>query len=148
VASEAAQRIAGNHPTLQQVAHYSPPFRPLREMNDSEMIERVRAAKPDIMLVCFGCPKQEMWMSQHCKTLGVPVMIGAGATVDFLAGRMARAPAWMQRSGTEWLFRLLQEPRRLVRRYADDLIHFFPAILLQRWRQRPMGARSRLKGRP
>ena len=78
-------------------------------------------------------------MSLHCEELRVPVMIGAGATIDFLADRMARAPVWMQRSGTEWLFRLLQEPRRLARRYADDLVHFLPAVLLQRRRQRRAG---------
>jgi N-acetylglucosaminyldiphosphoundecaprenol N-acetyl-beta-D-mannosaminyltransferase len=93
-------------------------------------------------LVCFGCPKQEIWISEHCSALGIPVMIGAGATVDFLAGTMARAPLWMQRSGTEWIFRLAQEPRRLARRYADDLLHFLPAILRQRWRQRRAGAKG------
>jgi exopolysaccharide biosynthesis WecB/TagA/CpsF family protein len=148
VASEAASRVAAAHPALPPVAHFSPPYRQLHEMNDSEITERVRAAKPDVMLVCFGCPKQEKWMSKHCKTLGVPVMIGAGATIDFLADRMARAPVWMQRSGTEWLFRLLQEPRRLARRYADDLLNFFPAVLLQRWRQRRAGARAGRRDRP
>ena len=148
VASEAARRIAATYPNLPAVAHYSPPYRPLHEMNDSEIIKQVRAARPDVMLVCLGCPKQEKWMSHHCKTMGVPVMIGAGATIDFLADRMARAPIWMQRSGTEWLFRLLQEPRRLARRYADDLVHFFPAILLQRWRQRRPGTRPMHGGGP
>jgi exopolysaccharide biosynthesis WecB/TagA/CpsF family protein len=117
-------------------------------MNDPEIIERVRAANPDILLVCFGCPKQEKWISRHHRELGVPVTIGAGATIDFLAGRMARAPVWMRRSGTEWLFRLAQEPRRLARRYADDLLHFFPAIALQRWRQRRAVPKSRRKGQP
>ena len=148
VAAEAVSRIAAAYPALPAVAHYSPPFRPLGEGDDAEIAARVRATRPDVMLVCFGCPKQEKWMSLHCKELGVPVMIGAGATIDFLADRMARAPAWMQRSGTEWLFRLLQEPRRLARRYADDLIHFFPAVMLPRWRQRRAGAGARPKGRP
>jgi exopolysaccharide biosynthesis WecB/TagA/CpsF family protein len=146
VASEAARRIALAHPSLREIAHYSPPHRPLHEMENAEIMARVRAAKPDVMLVCFGCPKQEMWMSQHRDALGVPVMIGAGGTIDFLAGRMARAPLWMRRSGTEWLFRLLQEPRRLGRRYADDLLSFLPAILAQRWRQANAGARTALKG--
>jgi len=146
--SEAARRIAADYPALPKVAFYSPPFRPLNEMNDPEIIERVRAANPDILLVCFGCPKQEKWISRHHRELGVPVTIGAGATIDFLAGRMARAPVWMRRSGTEWLFRLAQEPRRLARRYADDLLHFFPAIALQRWRQRRAVPKSRRKGQP
>jgi len=148
VAAEAARRITAMHPKLPVVEHYSPPYQPLLGMNDPEITRRVRAARPDVMLVCFGCPKQEKWMSRHCKALGVPVMIGAGATIDFLADRMARAPVWMQRSGTEWLFRLLQEPRRLAGRYADDFLHFFPAVLLQRWRQRRAGSRKRLKGLP
>jgi len=67
-------------------------------------------------------------MAQHYRTLGVPVMIGAGGTIDFLAGRLKRAPRWMQLTGTEWLFRLSQEPRRLFKRYADDFLHFLPAV--------------------
>lgn len=68
-------------------------------------------------------------MAEQGRTLGVPVMIGAGGTVDFLAGRLKRAPRWMQRTGTEWLFRLCQEPRRLCQRYFDDLLHFLPPVL-------------------
>ncbi len=148
VVAEAARRIGTLHPSLPEVAFYSPPYLPLDDMNDAEIIDRVHAANPDIVLVCFGCPKQEKWISRNREALGVPVMIGAGATVDFLADRMARAPVWMQRSGIEWLFRLLQEPRRLTRRYADDFIHFLPAILLQRWRQRPVGRKTHRGERP
>ncbi len=148
VAAEAARRIASTHPELRDVSHYSPPFRPLAEMDNEGIFARIRAARPDIMLVCFGCPKQEKWISRNLRQLDVPVMIAAGATVDFLAGSMARAPAWMQRSGTEWVFRLLQEPRRLVRRYVDDIVHFIPAVLRQRWSQRPSGAKSERNDRP
>ncbi|HXN48083.1 MAG TPA: WecB/TagA/CpsF family glycosyltransferase [Bryobacteraceae bacterium] len=148
VAAEAARRIASAHPSLPEVAHYSPPFRRLDEMNNDEIVDRLRAARPDIVLVCFGCPKQEKWISRHGAMLKVPVMIGAGATIDFLAGTMARAPAWMRRSGTEWLFRLIQEPRRLAGRYADDLLSFAPAIVAQRFRRGPSGPRASLKGRP
>jgi N-acetylglucosaminyldiphosphoundecaprenol N-acetyl-beta-D-mannosaminyltransferase len=147
VASEASRRIAAAHPSLPKVAYHSPPYRALDEMNNAEIIERVRAEVPDVLLVCFGCPKQEKWISRHRSVLDVPVMIGAGGTIDFLAGRIARAPVWMRRSGTEWLFRLYQEPRRLAERYADDLIHFFPAVLAQRMRQPPEGAEAALKGR-
>lgn len=134
VAAEAARRMAVAQPGLPAVEYYSPPHRPLAEMNHAEIIERVRAAKPDIVLVCFGCPKQEKWIFRHHRALGVPVTIGAGGTVDFLAGRLKRAPRWMRRSGMEWFFRLLQEPRRLFRRYAGNLVHFFPALLAQRLR--------------
>jgi N-acetylglucosaminyldiphosphoundecaprenol N-acetyl-beta-D-mannosaminyltransferase len=139
VAFDAAHRIGAAYPALPVVSFYSPPYGTLQKMDNGAIAARIRAAKPDIVLVCMGCPKQEKWISQNFAAIGVPVMIGAGATIDFLAGRMARAPVWMQKSGTEWLFRFLQEPKRLARRYADDLVHFFPAILLQRWRQRRVG---------
>ena len=135
VAAEAAQRIAAAHPTLPPVAHYSPPHRPLAEMNHAEIVARLHAAQPDVVLVCFGCPKQEKWIFQNYRTAGVPVMIGAGATVDFLAGRLKRAPLWMRRTGMESVFRLLQEPRRLFKRYAGDLFKFVPALLSQLWHQ-------------
>jgi N-acetylglucosaminyldiphosphoundecaprenol N-acetyl-beta-D-mannosaminyltransferase len=127
--AEASRRIAAAHPSIANITHYSPPHRPLGAMNNAEIFARVQAAKPDLMLVCFGCPKQEKWMAQHYRALGVPVMIGAGGTIDFMAGRLKRAPVWMRRSGTEWLFRLSQEPRRLFKRYADDLLHFLPSVL-------------------
>lgn len=135
VGAEAAQRIAAAHPTLLPVEHYSPPHRPLATMNHAEIVTRIRAAKPDIVLVCFGCPKQEKWIFQNYRAAGVPVMIGAGGTVDFLAGRLKRAPMWMRRTGTESVFRLLQEPRRLFKRYAGDLVNFVPALLAQLWHQ-------------
>jgi exopolysaccharide biosynthesis WecB/TagA/CpsF family protein len=146
VADEAATRIGAEFPRLPGVAHYSPPFRHLDAMNNAEIAERVRAAKPDIMLVCFGCPKQEKWISRNYAALEVPVMIGAGGTVDFLAGRMARAPLWMRQSGTEWLFRLFQEPGRLAMRYADDLVCFAPAIVAQCLRSTRPRAKKSLKG--
>jgi N-acetylglucosaminyldiphosphoundecaprenol N-acetyl-beta-D-mannosaminyltransferase len=133
VGAAAAQRLAAAYPSLPEVAHYSPPLRPLSEMNHDEIVARLRAAQPDIVLVCFGCPKQEKWIFRHYRTAGVPVMIGAGGTVDFLAGRLERAPVWMRRSGTECVFRLWQEPRRLFKRYAGDLLHFAPALLAQLW---------------
>jgi len=99
VGAEAARRIAADHPSLPAVAHYSPPLRPLAQMNHDEIIARLHAAQPDLVLVCFGCPKQEKWIFQNYRAAGVPVMIGAGGTVDFLAGRLKRAPQWMRRTG-------------------------------------------------
>jgi N-acetylglucosaminyldiphosphoundecaprenol N-acetyl-beta-D-mannosaminyltransferase len=148
VAAEAARRIEALHPTLPRVAHHSPPYGPLEKMDNEAILGRIRSANPDIMLVCFGCPKQEKWISRNLGSLEVPVVIAAGATIDFLAGSVARAPVWMQRAGLEWAFRLLQEPRRLTHRYADDLLHFFPAVLWQRWRQRRASAPRRPRDRP
>jgi N-acetylglucosaminyldiphosphoundecaprenol N-acetyl-beta-D-mannosaminyltransferase len=80
------------------------------------------------LLVSFGCPKAEKWISMNYQSLGVPVSMGVGATIDFLAGEVKRAPVWMQRVGLEWVFRLLQEPARLGPRYAKDLRRFGWAI--------------------
>ena len=131
VAAEAAARLERQYPGICVVGHYSPPFAGLLDMDHDAIIRRVREAQPDILLVSFGCPKQEKWIAMHHRALGVPVAIGVGATLDFLAGRVKRAPAWMQRSGTEWIFRLLQEPRRLFRRYATDVVCFLPALASQ-----------------
>lgn len=120
-------------PTLNVVGRFSPPFRPLAEMDHPEICRRIRAARPDIVLVAFGCPKAEKWMAAHYRSLGVPVLIGVGGTLDFLAGRLRRAPAWMQRVGLEWMFRLAQEPRRLAGRYASDFWHFGWALAAQWW---------------
>lgn len=130
---EACRRLRLRHPDLQLVGQYSPPFCALEEMDHEATICRIRAAEPDILLISFGCPKQEQWIARNYRALGVPVCLGLGATIDFLAGRVRRAPAWMQQSGLEWTYRLLQEPRRLFRRYWTDLRCFGTALLAQWW---------------
>ena len=134
VAAQAAERLQQQYPGINIVGHYAPPFANLLEMDHEQIAQRIRAAQPDLLLVSFGCPKQEKWIAMHHRALGVPVAIGVGATIDFLAGRLSRAPAWMRRSGTEWVYRLAQEPRRLFRRYANDLVFFLPTLAAQWWR--------------
>lgn len=129
--AQAAARLRKNYPRLEIAGHFSPPYRPLAEMDHDEIVCRVRAAEPDILFVSFGCPKQEQWIARHYQQLGVPVCLGVGATIDFLAGRVRRAPFWMRRCGLEWTYRLLQEPRRLFRRYLKDLLCFGPDLLAQ-----------------
>ena len=142
VAHQAVQRLQNLHPNLIIAGHYSPPFRPLLEMNHDEIIERIRAARPDLLFVSFGCPKAEKWMAMHYRRLGVPVSMGVGATIDFLAGKVRRAPNWMQRSGLEWIHRLAQEPGRLWSRYAKDLRQVgWP--LLSQWYLQRAGHRDR-----
>jgi N-acetylglucosaminyldiphosphoundecaprenol N-acetyl-beta-D-mannosaminyltransferase len=131
VAAAAAERLKEQHPALVIAGHYSPPFGQLLAMDFTEIARRVRAVHPDLVLVSFGCPKQEKWIAKHYQQLGVPVMIGVGATLDFIAGRIKRAPVLMQRTGTECFYRLAQEPRRLFGRYAGDFMHFVPAITRQ-----------------
>ncbi|MEY2429543.1 MAG: hypothetical protein QOJ40_2428 [Verrucomicrobiota bacterium] len=132
-ASQAVARLQAQFPQLIVAGHYSPPFNKLLEMEHDEIKRRISEAKPDLLLVSFGCPKQEKWIAMHYRSLGVPVAVGVGATIDFLAGHVRRAPLWMQRSGTEWVFRVAQEPRRLARRYLKDLWGFGWGILAQSW---------------
>jgi N-acetylglucosaminyldiphosphoundecaprenol N-acetyl-beta-D-mannosaminyltransferase len=131
--SRAAANLREAYPDLIIAGHYSPPFNKLIEMDHEQIKARILAAKPDVLLVSFGCPKQEKWIAMHYRTLGVPVAAGVGATIDFLAGKVSRAPVWMRRSGLEWVYRMIQEPRRLFRRYFKDLWIFSWSILAQWW---------------
>ena len=130
--AKAIAKLRTRFPDLQATS-YSPPFRPLEEMNNQEIIRRIRLARPDLLLVAFGCPKAEKWIARHYRQLGVPVTIGVGATIDFLAGRVKRAAQWMQHGGLEWIYRLCQEPRRLFKRYLGDLGFMAGAIFHQWW---------------
>jgi N-acetylglucosaminyldiphosphoundecaprenol N-acetyl-beta-D-mannosaminyltransferase len=142
VAERAIERLQAQYPDLVIAGHYAPPFRPLLDMNHEEISERIRAAQPDLLFVSFGCPKAEKWIAMHYRALGVPVCMGVGATIDFLAGRVRRAPGWMQRMGGEWVYRLAQEPRRLWRRYAKDLRQLGGPLVTQLWTQRLTRSRN------
>jgi N-acetylglucosaminyldiphosphoundecaprenol N-acetyl-beta-D-mannosaminyltransferase len=105
---------------------YSPPeaLYPFTEDLNEDICTRVIAAQPDFLFVGFGCPKQEFWIRDCLDRLEVPVCVGVGGSFNFLAGTVDRAPAWMQRSGLEWVFRLWQEPNRLWRRYLLQDVPF------------------------
>jgi N-acetylglucosaminyldiphosphoundecaprenol N-acetyl-beta-D-mannosaminyltransferase len=96
---------------------YSPPFRPLSTKEDEEILSLINAARPDVLWIGLSTPKQERWMYEHRPALLVPVVVGVGAAFDLNSGRSRQAPRWMREHGLEWFFRLLQEPRRLWRRY-------------------------------
>jgi N-acetylglucosaminyldiphosphoundecaprenol N-acetyl-beta-D-mannosaminyltransferase len=129
------QRLAGNlialYPGLQIAGGYSPPFRPLSAEEDARIIAEINAAKPDILWVGLGTPKQDLWMAAHRDQLTAPVLIAVGAAFDFHTGRKSQAPLWMQRNGLEWFYRLLSEPRRLWRRYLLYNPLFVALVLLQ-----------------
>ena len=91
----------------------------------------INAAKPDILFVGLGAPKQEKWIHRHRHKLQVPVSIGIGASFEYVAGCTARAPRWMQRAGLEWLYRVIESPGRYWKRYIVDDAIFFPLILAQ-----------------
>ena len=110
------EQLLEQYPNLQIADMYSPPFRPLTEEEDNLVIERINEAKPDFIWVALGAPKQEKWMADHQGKLQ-GFMVGVGAAFDYLAGNIYRAPAWMQRCNLEWLYRLIQDPKRLFKRY-------------------------------
>lgn len=132
VAAQAAQILKEQYPDLIVAGVHSPPYSSVIDM-DPAIIEEIKVARPDILLVAFGNPKQEKWIGMYGRELAIPVMIGVGGTFDFITGNTKRAPDWMQRLGLEWLHRLLKEPRRLWRRYAVDMVGFGGFFLRQWW---------------
>jgi N-acetylglucosaminyldiphosphoundecaprenol N-acetyl-beta-D-mannosaminyltransferase len=112
-------RLEAEYLGIQIVGTFSPPFRSLAEQEDQEIVDKINSARPDIIWVGISTPKQVQWMHDHLGKVNASVLIGVGAAFDFLSGRKPQAPRWVQRSGLEWLFRLISEPRRLWRRYAQ-----------------------------
>ena len=104
------------YPGLQIAGMYSPPFRALSLEEDKEMIAMINAGNADFVWIGLGAPKQERWMSEHKGVIN-GLMVGVGAAFDYFAGNIERAPMWMQKANLEWLYRLLQEPQRLFKRY-------------------------------
>jgi N-acetylglucosaminyldiphosphoundecaprenol N-acetyl-beta-D-mannosaminyltransferase len=120
IADEAARRLCARFPGLQVVGTACPTLQELTEEEEKALIARITATRPDILLVAFGQPKGERWIHRHLCELGVPISIQVGASLDFAAGMIQRAPRWMQKSGLEWAFRLSLEPKRLFWRYARN----------------------------
>lgn len=108
--------LTESYPGIQIAGMYSPPFRPMTEDEDKAIVERINETKPDFVWVGLGAPKQEKWMAAHQGRVS-GLMIGVGAGFDYHAGNIERAPEWMQKSNLEWVYRLLQDPRRLFGRY-------------------------------
>lgn len=110
---------------------------------DRTAVERLRAADPSIVFVGLGAPLQELWMARHAPDLPRSVLVGVGAAIDVLGGRVGVAPAWLTRLGLEWAYRLAHEPRRLARRYLWDDPRFFWWMLRDRFRARSATPSSR-----
>jgi N-acetylglucosaminyldiphosphoundecaprenol N-acetyl-beta-D-mannosaminyltransferase len=131
VGQRAAANIARRWPAVKVVGTYSPP---LGFQNDpaenAAILDRIATARPDVLIVGLGAPKQELWVHENRDRIAAPVALCVGATIDFLAGHVARAPRWMQSTGLEWLHRLGTQPRRLAGRYARDA-WVFPRLVLR-----------------
>ena len=110
------QKLTEKYPGIQIAGMYSPPFRPLIEEEDKAVIERINETKPDFVWVGLGAPKQEKWMAAHQGKID-GLMLGVGAGFDYYAENIKRAPMWMQKSNLEWVYRLMQDPKRLFKRY-------------------------------
>jgi N-acetylglucosaminyldiphosphoundecaprenol N-acetyl-beta-D-mannosaminyltransferase len=115
--AELARNLRLRHPGLRIVGGHCPPFRPLTDAEEAEVAAEINRSRADVVWVGIGVPKQEKWMARMRERLDAPVLIGVGAAFDFHAGLIPQAPDVMQRLGLEWAYRLMQEPRRLWRRY-------------------------------
>ena len=129
-------RLRERFPGLRIVGGWSPPFRPLSEREREEVVARIDDSRAQVVWVGTGQPKQELWMSEMRPLLRAPLLVGVGAAFDFHAGIVSQAPAWMQRNGLEWLYRLSREPRRLWRRYASQNPRFVAGFARQYLRER------------
>jgi N-acetylglucosaminyldiphosphoundecaprenol N-acetyl-beta-D-mannosaminyltransferase len=136
VPEELARRLGGAYPGVRITGTLSPPFRALTPDEEEALVAEINAARPDYVWVGLGAPKQDLWVAAHREQLGAAALLAVGAAFDFHAGRKRRAPRWMQRTGTEWLFRLLTEPRRLVGRYTVVNARFLWLVLKDELRRR------------
>lgn len=138
-AEEAARLLTHRYPGLQVVGTESPPFRPLSPYEERELEDRIRAARPHLLFVLFGQPKGELWIRRHLPALGGVVCTQLGGSLDFVTGRVGRAPAWAQRAGLEWVYRLSNEPRRLGGRYARNALFLARMVARALFGRRPKG---------
>ena len=126
-----AAALRKRFPGIAIAGSWTPPHRPLTAAEEEEVAALIDGAGSDVVWVGLGSPKQELWMGRMRPRLGAPVMVGVGAAFDFHAGRVAQAPAWMQRRGLEWAYRFSREPRRLGPRYLRDNPAFAAAFARQ-----------------
>jgi len=129
IGAEAARKLRERFPNVQIVGIEAPPFRAPTPEEHEQLLARIRDAKTDLLFVAFGQPKGELWMAENCPKLGVPVSVQIGASLDFVAGKVQRAPRWIQRLGIEWVYRLSREPKRLVGRYSSNLLFAFRMLV-------------------
>ncbi len=143
VAERAAIRLTARFPGLRVAGVYAPPDGFEHESEAAEAaVSAVNSARPSVLFVALGTPKQEVWVHRHWEALDATVAVCCGAAIDFAAGVQIRAPAWMQQAGLEWLWRLARDPRRLWRRYLVRDAAFLGIFLTEWW-----NVRNRTSGR-
>jgi N-acetylglucosaminyldiphosphoundecaprenol N-acetyl-beta-D-mannosaminyltransferase len=140
IAEELRDEMCRRYPALKVVGTYTPPFRPLTSQEEEELYARFALLKPDVTWVGLGAPKQELFMARYLNRLDTTIMVGVGGAFDMHTGRTKDAPQWVKRAGFAWLHRLVQEPRRLWKRYLTTNSRFILAITLQLLRVRKSGS--------
>src|SRR5437868_3071272 len=131
IAERLRETMLRRFPWVQIAGTYSPPFRPMTRIEEGELEDKVRSIRPDIIWVGLSTPKQERFMARYLSTLDTKLMIGVGAAFLFHTGAIKDSPRWMKRTGLQWFHRLMQEPRRLWRRYLMNNLPFVVFALLQ-----------------
>ena len=131
IADRLSEELKEKFPGLNVVGTYTPPFRPLTSSEETELLQIVAQVKPDVFWVGLGSPKQERFMAKYCGKLDAKLMVGVGAAFDIHSGTVKEAPRWLKMAGLQWLHRLLQEPRRLWKRYLICIPSFMWKISLQ-----------------
>jgi N-acetylglucosaminyldiphosphoundecaprenol N-acetyl-beta-D-mannosaminyltransferase len=138
VADQAAELLRQRYPGIAIVGAISPPFRKMTDEEESSLFDEMRRVGPHILILAFAQPTGELWMAQNCAKTQIPVTIQLGASIDFVAGGVRRAPRRLQQSGLEWAFRLAQEPRRLLGRYFRNGLFLIRMLFGHTRRRRPM----------
>jgi N-acetylglucosaminyldiphosphoundecaprenol N-acetyl-beta-D-mannosaminyltransferase len=130
VADMLARRLTEQFPGLKVTGTYSPPFKRLTHQEDVKIIQHINSTKPDIVWVGLGSPKQEKWMVDHVGKINAAGLIGVGAAFDFHSGRVKWAPSWVRKTGMEWAFRLVTDPKHMWRRNVNSVV-FLSKVLRQ-----------------
>jgi N-acetylglucosaminyldiphosphoundecaprenol N-acetyl-beta-D-mannosaminyltransferase len=124
------ERLLRDYPRMKVVGMYSPPFRALTLEEDEAVVQQINEANPDFVWIGLGSPKQDQWVANHRDRLNAAAILAVGAAFDYNAGLLRKAPRWMQRSGLQWFFRLVTEPRRLWKRYTVSNARFLWLLAL------------------
>lgn len=133
VADRAKENILAKWPVINVVGSLSPDFGfDKNAIESANICAQVNTSNAELLVLGFGAPKQELWVTQYAPKLQVKVALCVGATIDFMAGEKARAPMWMRKVGLEWLHRMVSEPRRLAKRYLIDAV-IFPKLVVKEW---------------
>lgn len=125
------EKLEQDYPGHKVVGTFSPPFRPLTPQEDEDVMTMINEARPDVLWVGLGLPKQDRWIFEHKSRLNLPIAIGVGAAFGFLSGDIKRVPAWIGDHGLEWIWRFFQEPKKLWRRDMIDGPRFLWNVFLE-----------------